>query len=77
MNKGPGGKIMKRLEIKGRGKMGVQTRYRAKMVVKLREGLTFEEKRLKEREVKLRRIVSSGLNREDVPLRNPSSQWAW
>lgn len=68
---------MKRLEIRGRGKFGVRTKYSAKMVVKLREGLTFEEKREKDREARLKRIVSSGLNREDVPIRNPHSQWTW
>ncbi|KAL5487660.1 hypothetical protein ACEPAI_5768 [Sanghuangporus weigelae] len=77
VNKGPGGIMNKRVEIKGRGKVGVQTRYQARMVVKLREGLTFEEKRQRDREVKLKRIVSAGLNREDVPLRNPAPQWAW
>ena len=77
MNKGPGGKANKRAEIKGRGRVGIQTKYTAKMVVKLREGLTLEEKRQKDREARLKRIVSAGLNREDVPLRNPSSQWAW
>ena len=45
--------------------------------MKLREGLTFEEKRQRDREVKLKRIVSAGLVREDVPLRNPAPQWAW
>ncbi|EJD01497.1 ribosomal protein L22 [Fomitiporia mediterranea MF3/22] len=77
VNKGKGGRQMKRLEIKGRGRIGIRTRYNSKMVVMLREGLTFEEKRQRDREARLKRIVSSGLNREDVPLRNPSSQWAW
>lgn len=77
VNKGPGGRMNKRVEIKGRGKMGIRTKYTAKMVVTLREGLTFEEKKQKEREARLKRIVSSGLVREDVPLRNVRSQWAW
>ncbi|KAI5120684.1 hypothetical protein M0805_006973 [Coniferiporia weirii] len=77
VNKGPGGKMAKRLEIKGRGKMGVRTKYTAKMVVTLREGLTIEEKKQNDREARLKKIVSSGLVREDVPLRNASSQWAW
>ncbi|KAH8118688.1 ribosomal protein L22 [Phellopilus nigrolimitatus] len=77
VNKGKGGMGMQRMEIKGRGKMGVRTKYTAKMVVSLKEGLTLEEKKAKDREARLKRIVSSGLNREDVPLRNPSSQWAW
>ena len=72
-----GGKACKRIEIKGRGRVGIQTRYKAKMGVSLREGSTFEEQRQKEREARLKKIVSSGLVREDVPLRNVGSQWAW
>lgn len=77
VNKGPGGKQAKRMEIKGRGKFGIRKKYKAKMVVLLREGMTLQEKMQRDREVKLRRIVSAGLVREDVPLRNPRSQWAW
>jgi len=77
VNKGPGGAMAKRLEIKGRSKMGIRKKYKAKMVVMLREGLTVEEKKAKDREVKLRRIVSAGFVREDIPIRNPSSTWAW
>ena len=77
MNKGPGGAMAKRLEIKGRSKMGIRKKYKAKMVVMLREGRTLEEKKAKERDYKLKRIVSAGLVREDMPLRNPSSTWAW
>lgn len=69
--------MAKRLEIKGRSKMGIRKKYKAKMVVMLREGVTTEEKRAKDREVKLRRIVSPGFVREDMPIRNPSSSWAW
>lgn len=69
--------MAKRLEIKGRSKMGIRKKYKAKMVVMLREGLTVEEKKAKDREVKLRRIVSAGFVREDIPIRNPSSTWAW
>lgn len=77
VNKATGGKQSKRLEIKGRGRVGIQTKYKAKMAVTLREGLTFEEKRQKDREARLKKIVSSGLVREDVPLRNVARQWAW
>lgn len=69
--------MAKRLEIKGRSKMGIRKKYKAKMVVMLREGVTAEEKRAKDREMKLRRIVSPGFVREDMPIRNPSSSWAW
>ena len=68
---------MKRLEIKGRGKMGIRKKYKATMHVVLKEGLTLEETKKREMDYKLRRIVSAGLVREDVPLRNPSSAWAW
>ncbi|PAV21293.1 mitochondrial 50S ribosomal L22 [Pyrrhoderma noxium] len=77
VNKGQGGRMMKRIEFKGRGKMGIRTKSSSRMVVILREGQTLEEKKAKEREMRLKRIVSSGLVREDVPLRNPSSQWTW
>ena len=69
--------MKKRIEFKGRGKMGIRTKSSSRMVVILREGQTLEEKKAKEREMRLKRIVSSGLVREDVPLRNPSSQWTW
>ena len=49
MNKGPGGAMAKRLEIKGRSKMGIRKKYKAKMVVMLREGRTLEEKKAKEK----------------------------
>ncbi len=68
---------MKRLEIKGRGKVGIRKKYKAKMHVVLEEGMTLEEKMQKAREYKLGRIVSAGLVREDVPLRNPSATWQW
>lgn len=68
---------MKRIEIKGRGKVGIRKKYTAKMHVLLEEGMTLEEKMKKAREYKLGRIVSAGLVREDVPLRNPSPAWAW
>ena len=69
--------MSKRIEFKGRGRLGIQTRYKAKMAVSLREGLTFEEQKQKDREARLKRVVSSGLVREDVPLRNVGPQWAW
>ncbi len=44
---------MKRLEIKGRGKVGIRKKYKAKMHVVLEEGMTLEEKMQKAREYKL------------------------
>ena len=41
--------MAKRLEIKGRSKMGIRKKYKAKMVVMLREGRTLEEKKAKEK----------------------------
>lgn len=77
MNKGPGGRMAKRIEIKGRGKMGIRMKYKAKMHVVLKEGLSIAEQKEKLMEKKLRRIVSAGLVREDQPLRNPRPAWAW
>ena len=76
-NKGPGGKRWKELDIKGRMRFGVRKKYWARITVVLRKGLTHEQQRQKIRDRKLRRIVSSGLVREDVPLRNPAAAWAW
>jgi large subunit ribosomal protein L22 len=47
------------------------------MSVVLKEGKTFEQKREEERARQLRRIVSAGLVRENVPLRNPGPMWGW
>jgi len=77
VNKGPGGRNAKRLEIKGRGKFGIRMKPKARMHVVLKEGLTIAEVKKKDRDVKLRRIVSSGMVREDKPLRNPPPVWAW
>jgi len=47
------------------------------MHVVLREGKTFEQLKKEQRERRLKRIVSAGLVREDVPLRNPARTWQW
>jgi large subunit ribosomal protein L22 len=47
------------------------------MTVILREGKTFDEKKKKKREKKLRAIRSAGQVREDVPIRNPAPMWVW
>jgi large subunit ribosomal protein L22 len=69
--------MAKRLEIKGRGRMGIRQKYKAKMHVVLKEGLSIAEQKKKLMAKKLKRIVSAGLVREDVPLRNPRPAWAW
>jgi len=49
----------------------------SKMTVILRHGKTVEEKKAERREKILKRIVSAGVIREDIPLRNPSLMWSW
>ncbi|KAH9918213.1 ribosomal protein L22 [Epithele typhae] len=74
VNKGP---KLKRLDIRGRGRVGIKHHPSARMKVIVKEGPTKEEQRAAERARKLSRIVSAGLVREDVPLRNPRATWAW
>ena len=57
--------------------MGVRVHPEAKMSVVLREGKTVAELKKRAEDRKLRRIVSAGYVREDVPLRNPGPMWAW
>lgn len=75
VTKGPN--AQKRIEPKGRGRMGVRIHPDSRMTVVLREGKTKVELAREERARKLKRIVSSGITREDVPLRNPGPAWAW
>ncbi|KAJ8595963.1 ribosomal protein L22 [Rhizopogon salebrosus TDB-379] len=75
VTKGP--KQLKRLEPRGRGKFGIRVHPDSRMHVILREGKTFEQLKKEQRDRRLKRIVSAGLVREDVPLRNPSRTWQW
>ncbi|KAH7929439.1 ribosomal protein L22 [Leucogyrophana mollusca] len=75
VTKGP--KQLKRLEPRGRGKYGIRVHPDSRMHVKLKEGKTFEQLQAEMRARRLKRIVSAGLVREDVPLRNPSASWQW
>ncbi|KAG6861608.1 hypothetical protein C0995_014515 [Termitomyces sp. Mi166 len=75
VSKGPKG--ARRIEPRGRGHMGVQTHPNSKLSVILKEGKTVEEKRLEDREKRIRKIVSASLTREDKPIRNPSPTWGW
>lgn len=75
MTKGPN--VIRFIDIKGRGRMGVKHHPHSRMNVILREGKTKAEQAAEDRARKLRKIVSAGLNREDIPLRNPKSSWAW
>ncbi|KAF5393615.1 hypothetical protein D9757_000028 [Collybiopsis confluens] len=71
------GRVLKRIEPKGRGRTGIRKHKQAKMHVVLKEGRTIEEQRAKERAYKLKRIISAAAVREDKPLRNPGAMWAW
>ncbi|KAI0677121.1 ribosomal protein L22 [Trametes maxima] len=67
----------KRYDIKGRGRAGIKRHPHSRLHVVLKEGKTRAELREEDRARKLKRIVSAGLVREDVPLRNPGPAWAW
>ncbi len=75
VTKGP--KVLKRLETKGRGRMGIRVHPDSRLSVILRAGKTRGQLLEEERARKLKRIVSAGLVREDTPLRNPRSMWSW
>lgn len=75
VTKGP--KQLKRLEPRGRGKFGIRVHPDSRLHVVLRPGKTFDQVRNELRERRLRKIVSPGLVREGVPLRNPASFWQW
>ena len=61
---------MKRIEFKGRGKMGIRTKSSSRMVVILREGQTLEEKKAKERETFVV-VKSSGILRRRPRMGKP------
>ena len=75
VTKGP--RQIKRWDMKGRGRAGLKIHPHSRLHVLLKEGKTRAEVRAEERARKLDRIVSAGLVREDVPLRNPGAMWAW
>ncbi|KAN0097620.1 Ribosomal protein L22/L17 [Tylopilus felleus] len=75
VTKGP--KQLKRLEPRGRGKFGIRVHPDSRLNVILRPGKTFEQLQEEKRRMRLKRIVSAGIVREDVPLRNPASTWQW
>jgi len=72
-----GSKRIKRLEVRGRGHLGIRIHPDSRMHVILREGKTVEEKHKELRRKQLKRIVSAGLVREDIPIRNPAQRWCW
>jgi large subunit ribosomal protein L22 len=67
----------KLFEPRARGHFGIRRHPNSKLHVVLREGKTAEEKAKELRQKQLKRIVSAGLVREDVPIRNPSPYWCW
>jgi len=67
----------KRIDIKGRGRFGVKIHPEAKMSVVLKEGKTVAQLKKQAEDRKLKRIVSAGYVREDVPLRNMGPMWSW
>lgn len=69
--------MQKRIEPRGRGHMGIRIHPDSRLHVVLKEGKTHAEVKAAERRRKLKRIVSAGMVREDVPLRNPGPAWAW
>ena len=66
-----------KVEPRGRGHFGVRRLPMSKMTVVLRHGKTVEEEKAERRKKILKRIVSAGVTREDIPLRNPSPTWSW
>lgn len=75
VSKGP--KIA-RVDIKGRGRMGIKHHQTARIHFLLKEGKTYAEKEEIKKQKVLRRIKSAGLVREDAPLRRKQiSGWAW
>jgi len=75
VTKGPN--FHKRLDIKGRGRHGIKVHPEAKLSVVLKEGKTLAELKQKAEARKLKKIVSAGYVREDVPLRNMGPLWSW
>ncbi|KAH7102910.1 ribosomal protein L22, partial [Auriculariales sp. MPI-PUGE-AT-0066] len=67
----------KRIDIKGRGRMGIMETKYSRIWIRLREGQTPEERAEERRQKVLKRVRSAGVTREDRPLRNVSSAWTW
>lgn len=74
---GKGVQVPAQVEPRGRGHFGFRQHPCSRMTVVLREGKTLEEKKAGQRRKILKRIVSAGVTREDVPLRNPAPTWTW
>ncbi|KAG8927727.1 hypothetical protein FRC03_011475 [Tulasnella sp. 419] len=66
-----------RIDIKGRGRHGIKHLRYSRLVVKLKEGQTREDVVQRKREKAIKRAISAGVVREDVPIRNPAPYWTW
>lgn len=75
VNKGEN--VIKRMEPRGRGRFGIRQHPDSSLHVVLREGKTRAQLMAEEKKRKLKRIVSAGITREDIPIRNPGPAWAW
>ncbi|BEI86031.1 hypothetical protein CcaverHIS002_0603180 [Cutaneotrichosporon cavernicola] len=72
------GKKEGRLDIKGRGRMGIKHHPRARIHFILTEGKTWEEKRAAKDAKVIRQVRGAGMVREDGKLRRKmTSDWAW
>ncbi|KAF7332203.1 Dolichyl-diphosphooligosaccharide--protein glycosyltransferase subunit 1 [Mycena kentingensis (nom. inval.)] len=70
-------KRSKKMVAQGRGHRGIRIKPSSSITVVLKEGKTVEQLKAEARRRKLQKIVSAAVTREDVPLRNVSSNWAW
>lgn len=67
-----------RLDIKGRGRMGIKHHPQARVHFLLKEGKTYQEKLADRRKKELAKVKSAGVVREDGKIRRKTvSGWAW
>ncbi|EJU06580.1 ribosomal protein L22 [Dacryopinax primogenitus] len=74
VNKGP---KLRRLDIKGRGRLGIKHHPSARMHIVLKEGKTWQEKKDDKFKKLVKAVRSAGLYREDVPIRNHGPRYTW
>lgn len=67
-----------RIDIKGRGRMGIKHHEQSRVHFLLKEGKTWQEKQADRRRKELSKIKSAGVVREDGKIRRKVvSGWAW
>jgi large subunit ribosomal protein L22 len=74
------GRTFKKMEIKGRGRMGIRKSFQAKLSVVLREGKTWQEKQVEKLAKEKKRVHSigtGGVVRTNLPVRNTSQRAGW